>query len=150
MESMDELAIKVDNLSKRKRNPSKQAGPPKETTSESEAAATSPLGSDHGDDTDPITVQVWDEMFKDKPFHEIAGKSDFLENQVCKLITPQQATRMGAAVIMEIEARKDAFLRIKGGNVTQLRKQLQILFTRIIVKRITIKLEKSKRITGEK
>ena len=66
------------------------------------------------------------------------------------MITPQQATRMGAAVIMEIEAKKDAFLRIKGGNVTQLRKQLQILFTRIVVKRITIKLEKSKKIVEEK
>ena len=84
IESMDKLARKVDNLSRRKINPSKQTGPPKETTPESEVAATSPLGSDHGDDTDPIAVQVWDEMFENKPFHKIAGKSDFLQNQVLR------------------------------------------------------------------
>ena len=48
MASIDELAKKVNNLTKRRRNNSKQAGPAKETTPESEAAGTSPSESDHG------------------------------------------------------------------------------------------------------
>ena len=90
MASIDELAKKVDNLSKRRRNNSKQAGPAKEATPESKAAATSPPGSDHGEDADLINVQVWNEMFEDKPFYDIAGDSDFLKNKVCGLISPEQ------------------------------------------------------------
>ena len=40
MASIDELAKKVDDLTKRRRNNSRQAGPAKETMPESEAAGT--------------------------------------------------------------------------------------------------------------
>ena len=122
MASIDELAKKVDDLTKQRRNNSRQAGPAKETTPESEAAGTSPSGSDHGEDADSISVQVWNEMFEDKPFYDISGDSEFLKNKVCGLISPEQVTRLGETVIADIDARKDSFIKTKDTDRAKLRK----------------------------
>ena len=72
MESMDEMVKKVEKLSNRRKNISKQTAADKKQTSDSKVWPVSLLGPVHDEDSEHVAPQVWNEMFEDKPFDQIA------------------------------------------------------------------------------
>ena len=89
-----ECAERINQLTERIRHASKTGGAEKESTpTESESTPTvedtpSRLpGSSEDDVINPVTVKLWNQLFKTTDYVEIAGKSDFFHTRVRNLLT---------------------------------------------------------------
>ena len=85
MESMEEMVGKVEQLASRKKNMSKEFHSnsdrtirDKEQTPESKVGLSSPVGPVLSEDPELVASQVWNEMFEDNPFDQVAMGSDYI------------------------------------------------------------------------
>ena len=84
-------------------------------------------------------------MFEKQDFAEIAGKCDFLQKHVGTLVNKDQLKKIAEAFAADLDSRKDDFIKTKEKDIAEMRLTLQMMFTKIIIKRIKIKLIKNKR-----
>ena len=114
-----ECAERINQLTKRTRHASKTGGAEKESTpTESESTPAvedtpSRLPESSEDDViNPVTVKLWKQLFKTTDYME-AGKSEFFNTRVRKLLTMEQVRKVAKSIEKDISNRKVDFLKSK-------------------------------------
>lgn len=124
---MEELVGKVDQLASRKKNISRDLPSAsdrtirdKEQTPKSETEPSSPVGPVLSEDPEPVALQVWNEMFEENPFDEIAAGSDYIQNTIAKLLNRRQIARISETVVEELGSKKETFIRTRGDDIIEI------------------------------
>ena len=137
-------AEKINQLRKRSRHASKTGDSPKESTPTVEETPSRSPGSSRDDDVNPVALKLWNQMFKTTDFVEIAAKSDFFHTRVKKLLKLEQVQNVADHLQRDINNRKVDFLKSKETDITKLRLSLQVMFTRLVIRRVKSELAWSK------
>ena len=151
---VEEMAEAMELLADRRRGAHKEIPPmtpDEEPAADSEILPSSPLGEPFlSGNVEPVALQVWNEMFEENTFQEVAEGSDYISDNVANLLQTSQQVRMAAKVTDEIKRKKDTFIRTKGTDAMKLHEKLHRLLTMILIRRVKSELAESKQALEEK
>lgn len=135
---MEGMTGEMERLANQRRTASRgipSATPEEELATDSEVTTSSPLCQTlPSGGAEPVALQVWNEVFSEHNFHEIAEESKYVSDEIANLISMAQHANMTREVTEEIKRKKETFLKAKGNDPAKLRENLRRLFTAILIK----------------
>ena len=148
-----EMVDAVEQLAKRKRGQrrSPTTTPASVSTADSEIAVSSPTSDPFSTgSSEPVALQVWNELFEEDDFNKIAEQSDYIRVNVAGLLETAQIERMAYGIMEELKKKKEAFIKLGGNDARNLREKLHKLFTGIVIRKAKTELSESKEAIADK
>ena len=146
---VEDMTGEMERLAGQKRKASKgipSVTPEEEVATDSEMTPSSPVCQIFpSEGAEQVPLQVWNEMFSEHNFHEIAEESEYISEDIANLISTAQHANMTREVTEEIKRKKETFLKAKGNDPAKLRENLRRLFTVILIRRVKAELTENRK-----